>query len=365
MIEPVSIGLIGCGVISSAYLKAASTFDVLNFAACADIDAEASARCSENFDIPSVTVNQLLARDDIEVILNLTIPSAHADINLAALQSGKHAYCEKPFALNTVEGKRVIETAHERSLRVGCAPDTFLGGGHQTVRNALDAGTVGIPIAGTAFMMNHGHESWHPDPAFYYQEGGGPLFDMGPYYLTALINALGPVRRVAALTTRAFDTRTVGSEPRRGEQIDVEVDTHTAGTLEFMNGAIVTVVMSFDVWLHSNRFIEIHGTNASLSTPDPNGFGGSVRVSRTDRTWDELPLTHGYLENMRSIGLADMCVGIRTGRSHRCSGELAYHVLEIMEAFGHSSATGEHIKLTTTPDRPDPLPIGLAIGELD
>ena len=168
-----------------------------------------------------------------------------------------------------------------------------------------------------------------------------------------------------ALTGRAFHNRTVGAEPRRGEQINVKVDTHTAGTLEFTNGAIVPVVISFDVWLHSNRFIEIHGTNASLSSPDPNGFGGSIRVSGTGRTWDELPLTHGYLENMRSIGLADMCVGIRTDRPHRCNGELAYHVLEIMEAFGHSSALGKHIELTTTPDRPDALPTGLPIGELD
>ncbi|MFP6797223.1 MAG: Gfo/Idh/MocA family oxidoreductase [Pseudomonadales bacterium] len=365
MIEPVSIGLIGCGVISSAYLKAASTFNVLKFAACADIDANASTRCSESFDIPSMAVDELLARDDIEVVLNLTIPSAHTDVNLAALESGKHTYCEKPFALNTVEGKRVIQTAKERELRVGCAPDTFFGGGHQTVRNALDGGAVGTPIAGTAFMMNHGHESWHPNPAFYYHDGGGPMFDMGPYYLTALVNALGPVRRVAALTGRAFDTRTVGSEPRRGERIDVEVDTHTAGTLEFISGAIVTVVMSFDVWLHSNRFIEIHGTKASLSSPDPNGFGGTVRVSGTNRIWDDLPLTHGYLENMRSIGLADMCVGIRTDRPHRCSGDLAYHVLEIMEAFGHSSATRRHVELTTTPDRPEPLPTGLTAGELD
>ena len=365
MIEPVSIGLVGCGVISSAYLKAASIFKPLNFTACADIDTAAAAKCGENFDIPSMTVEELLARDDIEVILNLTIPSAHADVNIAALQSGKHAYCEKPFALNTTEGKRVLQEAEERSLRVGCAPDTFLGGGHQTVRNALDEGAVGVPIAGTAFMMNHGHESWHPNPAFYYKEGGGPLFDMGPYYLTALVNALGPVRRVAALTARAFGTRTIGSEPRRGEKIDVEVDTHTAGTLEFVNGAIVTVVMSFDVWLHSNRFIEIHGTDASLSSPDPNGFGGSVRMSQPDRTWAELPLTHGSRENMRRIGLADMCVGIRTGRPHRCSGELAYHVLEIMEAFEHSSITGKHIDLKTIPERPKPLPTGLAIGELD
>ena len=363
-VDPVGIGLIGCGTISGAYLRAAATFDVLNFVGCADIEPAAAGRAEEAFGVPAMPVETLLARDDVEVILNLTIPAAHTAVNLAALEAGKHAYCEKPFGLDVAEGRRVLATAAAAGLRVGCAPDTFLGGGHQTVRGLIDAGAVGKPVAGTAFMMGAGHESWHPNPAFYYQPGGGPLFDMGPYYLTALVHALGPVRRVAAITARGRDTRTIGSKPRAGEIIDVDVDTHAAGTLEFRNGCVVTVVMSFDVRLHSNRFIEIHGVDASLSAPDPNGFGGQVRVSN-GREWEERPLTHGYTANMRSIGLADMCVGIRTGRAHRCNGELAQHVLEVMAAFGESSAAGRHITLDSRPQRPAPLAVGLADGRLD
>ncbi len=362
--DPVRIGLIGCGTISPAYLGAAATFDILRFAGCADLDPQAAKRTEANFGVPAMSVDDLLARDDVEVILNLTIPAAHAAVNLAAIEAGKHAYCEKPFGLDVDEGQRVLNAADAAGLRVGCAPDTFLGGGHQTVRGLIDAGAVGTPVAATAFMMGPGHEAWHPNPAFYYQPGGGPLFDMGPYYLTALVNALGPVRRVAAITSRGRQSRTIASEPRRGESIDVEVDTHTAGTLEFDSGVVATVVMSFDVCLHSNRFIEIHGVDASLSAPDPNGFGGKVRVSRR-REWEDQPLTHGYTDNMRSIGLADMCVGIRTGRDHRCSGRLAQHVLEIMAAFGRSSVEGRHVVLESRADRPVPLPKGLIRGQLD
>ena len=362
--EPVRIGLIGCGTISPAYLRAAATFDILQFVGCADLVADAARKTEAAFGVPAMSVAELLARDDVDVILNLTIPAAHGSVNLAAIEAGKHAYCEKPFGLDVAEGQRVLDAASAAGLRVGCAPDTFLGGGHQTVRQLIDAGVVGTPVAGTAFMMGPGHESWHPNPAFYYQPGGGPLFDMGPYYLTALVHALGPVRRVAAITARGRDRRTIGSQPRAGETIEVEVDTHAAGTLEFHSGAVVTVVMSFDVRLHSNRFIEIHGTDASLSAPDPNGFGGKVRVSN-GREWEERPLSHGYTSNMRSIGLADMCVGIRTGREHRCNGHLAHHVLEIMDAFGKSSIEGRHIVLDSQPPRPAPLPAGLAEGELD
>ena len=361
---PVRIGLIGCGTISSAYLRAAATFDILEFVACADIDPSAAARTEAAFGVPAATVDELLARDDVEAVLNLTIPAAHGEVNLAAIEAGKHAYCEKPFGLDVAEGERVLAAAEAAGVRVGCAPDTFLGGGQQTVRGLIDEGAVGRPLAGTAFMMGPGHESWHPNPAFYYQPGGGPLFDMGPYYLTALVHALGPVRRVAAIAGRGREQRVVASAPRAGEVIDVRVDTHAAGTLAFASGAVVTVVMSFDVRLHSNPRIEIHGTEASLSAPDPNGFGGEVRVS-TGRRWEQRPLTHGYTGNMRSIGLADMCAGIRNGRPHRCDGRLAHHVLEVMAAFGASSAEGRHIDIQSRPDRPAALPTGLADGELD
>ncbi len=362
--EPVGIGLIGCGTISPAYLRAAATFDILRFVGCADIDPDAAKKTEAAFGVPAMSVRELLARDDVEVVLNLTIPAAHGEVNLAALAAGKHAYCEKPFGLDVAEGQRVLAAADGAGLRVGCAPDTFLGGGHQTVRRLIDEGAVGTPVAATAFMMGPGHESWHPNPAFYYQPGGGPLFDMGPYYLTALVHALGPVRRVAAITARGRDARIIGSRPRAGEAIAVQVDTHAAGTLEFHSGAVATVVMSFDVRLHSNRFIEIHGIDASLSAPDPNGFGGTVRVSK-GREWEQRPLTHGYTGNMRSIGLADLCVGIRSGRPHRCDGRLAQHVLEIMAAFGRSSVEGRHVVLDSRPERPAPLPSGLVAGELD
>ena len=362
--KPVGIGLIGCGTISGAYLRAAETFDAIKFVGCADIDPAAAKKTEAAFGVPAMPLDALLGHDAVEVVLNLTIPAAHGEVNLAAIDAGKHAYCEKPFGLDVAEGRKVIAAAKRARLRVGCAPDTFLGGGHQTVRRLIDDGAVGKPVAGTAFMMSAGPESWHPNPGFYYQPGGGPLFDMGPYYLTALVHLLGPVRRVAAITARGRDHRVIGSKTRAGEVIPVNVDTHTAGTLEFHNGCVVTVVMSFDVRLHSNRFIEIHGIDASLSAPDPNGFGGKVRVSR-GREWQQRPLTHGYTDNMRSIGLADMCVAIRTGRAHRCNGELAQHVLEIMAAFGESSIQERHITLTSRPERPAPLRSGLADGQLD
>ena len=365
MTEPVRIGLIGCGTISGAYLRAAKVFEILNFVACADLNPEASKRVEENFDVPSMAVDELLANDYVEVVLNLTIPKAHVEVNLAALEAGKHAYSEKPFGLSVEEGKKVMQLSESTGLRVGCAPDTFLGGGHQTVRNLIDQGSIGRPLSGTAFMMSHGVETWHPSPVFYYEEGGGPLFDMGPYYLTALVNVLGPANRISAITGRGFDQRKVTSQPLAGTVIDVEVDTHAAGTIEFANGAIITVVMSFDVWNHTNHNIELHGSERSISIPDPNGFGGKVRISDPPRNWEERELTHGYNENMRSIGLADMCRGIRTGRDHRASGDLAFHVLEIMDAFGKSSASGQHIDIESSPSRPAALPVGLEHGELD
>ena len=365
MSNSVPIGLIGCGVISGAYLRASKVFEVLNFVACADINPAASARVESEFGVPAVSVDQLLADDAVEVVLNLTIPKAHVEVNLAALAAGKHTYSEKPFGLRVEDGKKVLKTAREANLRVGCAPDTFLGGGHQTVRQLVDQGAIGQPLAGTAFMLSHGVEMWHPSPVFYYEEGGGPLFDMGPYYLTALVNILGPVKRVAAITSKGFAQRTISSKPLAGQTIEVEVDTHTAGTLEFVNGAVITVVMSFDVWNHTNHNIELHGSEGSISVPDPNGFGGKIRTSGASRNWEEHEFTHGYTQNMRSIGLADMCQGIRMGREHRASGDLAFHVLEVMEAFGTSSVAGRHIDIESTVARPTALLMGLEHGALD
>ncbi len=366
MAERVQAGVIGCGNISQAYFHAAKTFDMLAITHCADIDRKAAEAKAKENGLTAVSMEELLDNPAIEIVINLTTPQAHAEVNLRALAAGKHVHGEKPFAVTREDGRRVLEEASRRGLMTGCAPDTFLGGGLQTCRKLVDDGAIGRPVSGTAFMCNHGHESWHPNPGFYYLRGGGPLFDMGPYYLTALIHLLGPVKRVAAIGGRALDERVATSEGARGRTLPVEVNTHTAGVLEFHNGAIITMIMSFDIWKHSHQPIELHGTAGSLGVPDPNTFGGPVRLCGEGETeWRDVPLTHGYTENMRSIGAADMACAIRSGRANRCSGNMAYHVLDIMHAFDESSSSGRHITIESTCEQPAPLPAGLEEGQLD
>ena len=260
----------------------------------------------------------------------------------------------------------MLRLARDKSLRVGCAPDTFLGGGLQTARRAIDEGAIGTPVAATAFMMCHGHEGWHPDPEFYYKRGGGPMFDMGPYYLTALVSLLGPVRRVCGATRISFPERMITSQPRRGQKIKVDVPTHVAGLLDFASGPIATIVTSFDVWHAELPFIEIYGSEGSLSLPDPNTFGGPLRLRQAaDRTWAEVPLSFGYTDNSRGLGLADMAHALRSGRAHRADGEMAYHVLDIMHALHESSGSGRHVELESTCRRPAPLRAELPAGVLD
>ena len=255
-------------------------------------------------------------------------------------------------------GVRTQRLRHDQiGLRVGGAPDTFLGAGGQTARKTLDAGTIGRPVAGTAFMCGHGHESWHPNPAFYYDIGGGPMLDMGPYYITALVNILGPVKRVAGITTKAFEERIATSEARAGLRIPVKVTTHLTGVMEFANGAIITMIMSFDMWRHSLPCIEIYGTEGSMKVPDPNGFGGPVAVAPKGGGWEEFPLA--FPNNARMIGVVDMARAIRSGRPHRASGDLTYHVLELMTAFDKSSQTGQHTEIQSMIERPAPFPEGL------
>ena len=349
---PVRIGVIGCGKISAAYLTAARDYPVLDMVACADIDHASAERVGAEFGLQATGVDALLARDDIEAILNLTVPGAHAPVNLAAIEAGKHVYCEKPFAVDPSAGAEVLAAARERGLRVGSAPDTFLGAGHQTVRALLDAGRIGRVVAASAIWMGHGHEGWHPSPAFFYEPGGGPHFDMGPYYLTALVHALGPVQAVTAMTGRALETRTVGSGPNAGATVPVQVDTHVSGTLEFASGCIGTIALSFDVWRHSHPRLELYGTAGSISAPDPNGFGGPVTVADPGGDWTEVPLGAGPTGNARSIGLADMCIGLRSGTPHRCSGEIAQHVLEVMAAFDRAAAERAQIPIDSRPGRP-------------
>lgn len=358
------VGIIGCGTISGAYFRAAQLFPVLEITACADLNRRAAERAAETWGVEALSVEELLARPDLDIVLNLTVPQAHAEVTVRALAAGKHVHLEKPLALDRTEGARVVAAADAAGLRVSCAPDTFLGAGIQTCLELLDSGKLGRIVSGTAFMMIPGHESWHPNPDFYYLRGGGPLFDMGPYYLTALVQLLGPVRRVSAASAMSGE-RTITSEPRQGERIPVGVPTHVSGTLEFVSGALVTLVMSFDVQHHTNQPLELHGEHGSLQVPDPNTFGGPVRVRVADAdTWDEVPLVNGYTENMRGIGAADLASATLTDRPHRCHSDLALHVLDIMQSLHEAAEQGQHLTLESRCDRPAPLPPGVAAGDL-
>lgn len=366
-LSPVKVGIIGCGNISGIYFKAGQTFQVLDIVACADLDiSRAEAKAKEHGIPKALTPQELLDDPEIQIVINLTIPNAHFDVCKAALLAGKHVHVEKPLSITREQGQELLAIAKERGLRVGCAPDTFLGGGLQTCRKLIDDGWIGEPIAATAFMLCHGHESWHPDPEFYYKAGGGPMFDMGPYYLTALVSLMGPIRSVMGSTRVTFPERTITSQPKYGTKVVVDVPTHVSGIMNFANGAIGTITTSFDVWSHQHSCIEIYGTEGSMMVPDPNGFGGTVSVRRMGASeWTNIPLSHGFAENSRGIGVADIAYAIQSGRPHRCSGELAYHVLEAMHAFHISSDTRSLYEMESTCVRPAALPMGLPKDALD
>lgn len=364
--DRVGIGIIGCGNISAAYLKAARTFPSLDVKAVADLNLAAAEARGAEFGIPAATVEGLLADPAIEIVVNLTVPLAHVEVGLRAIAAGKHVHSEKPLAIDTAEARPLLDAARAKGLRVGCAPDTFLGGAHQTCRKLIDEGAIGQPLAGTAFFMCPGHERWHPSPAFFYRRGGGPVLDMAPYYVTDLVNLLGPVARVAAITARARATRTITSQPLAGQQIPVEVATHAAATLAFVSGPVVTMVMSFDVPRHRHRPIELYGSEGAMAVPDPNWFGGQIEIGTAAGDWRAVITEHAYANgNFRIIGVADMAHAIRKNRPHRASGELAYHVLEVMEAVQRSSDEGRHITIESRPERPAMLPADLMPGDLD
>jgi len=364
--DRLGIGIIGGGNISEAYLKAASHFPILDIKGIADIRREAAEARASQFGLRAMSVEDMLADPSIEIVVNLTIPAAHVEVGLKALAAGKHVHSEKPLGLTTAEARPLLQLAKERGLRVGCAPDTFLGGSHQTCRQLIDEGVLGRPLAGSAFFMCPGHERWHPNPAFYYAEGGGPMLDMGPYYITALVNLIGPVARVSGSATRARSERMITSEPLKGTTIPVEVATHVAGTLEFVSGATVSIAMSFDVPKHRHNPIELYGTEASMIVPDPNRFGGTIEIARAGEDWSEEPTRHPYADgNYRIIGVADLAHAIRSGRPHRASGALAFHALEVMEAFQVSSDRGTHVTIESRPERPAMLPTSLQPGSLD
>ena len=362
----VSVGVVGCGNISAAYLKAAKTFPVLDIVALSDMHFAAAEARSAEFGVPAKSVEAVLADPSIEVVLNLTVPKAHVEVGLKAIAAGKHVHSEKPLGVTLVEARKLVDAAGAKSLRLGSAPDTFLGGSHQTARQCIDDGLIGRPVGGTAFFMCPGHERWHPNPGFYYRTGGGPMLDMGPYYITDLVNLLGPVASVSGVATRTRDERTVTSEPLQGTRVPVEVATHVTGSLLFESGAVVSMTMSFDVARHRHAPIELYGEKGSLIVPDPNYFGGKVEIATASEDWREIPVEHAYADgNYRILGLADMAQAIRQDRPHRTSGALAFHVLEVMEAFQKSSDLGESVAIESRPARPAPMPATLKTGELD
>ncbi len=362
----VGIGVIGCGNISSAYLAAAKKFPILDIVALSDANPSAAKARAAEFGLLARSVDAVLSDPNIEIVLNLTVPKAHVEVGLKALAAGKHVYSEKPLGVALAEARALIDAAADRVLRVGCAPDTFLGGGQQTARRCVDEGLIGRPIGGTASFMCPGHERWHPNPGFYYLGGGGPMLDMGPYYVTALVNLFGPVASVSGVATRTRPERIVTSKPLAGTHIPVEVSTHVTGTLLFAGGAAVSMTMSFDVPRHRHVPIELYGETGSLIVPDPNYFGGEVEFADAAEGWRKIETRHAYADgNYRVLGVADMAHAIRAGRPHRANGALALHVLEVMEAFQTSSDAGKSIAIATRPERPAPMPASLAVGELD
>lgn len=369
MAKTYGVGIIGAGNISEAYLRLAPLFKGIEVRAVADIKPEAAKARSEQFGVAAQTPDELLKNSEIDVVVNLTIPAAHYQVSMDAISAGKHTYSEKPFVLSLDEGEALKKAAEERNLRVGSAPDTFLGGAHQQVRNLVDSGKLGRIASGTTHIMSRGAEHWHPNPDFFYQPGAGPVLDMGPYYITDLVQLIGPVRRVTAFTGMARTERLVTAEgPQKGTYIKVGTPTTIHGVLEFHSGAIVTIGASWDVFSHGHHNIELYGTAGTVYVPDPNFFGGDVVVADQDGNKTKLdPWDHPFGKtnhadkagnsraNYRTAGLADMMASIELGRPARCGLDTALHVVDVMTSLLHAGAMGEVITLTTTCERPQAL----------
>ncbi|MGZ2460088.1 MULTISPECIES: Gfo/Idh/MocA family protein [Rhizobium] len=347
------IGVVGCGNISLAYMRNAPLFRGVEIIACADLNADAAKRRAAEFNLRAADVDSLIDDKDIDLILNLTIPAAHFDVSMRALSAGKHVFTEKPLGVTAAEGRRLVDAAATKGLMLGSAPDTFLGAAGRHARRQMEAGAIGKPVTGTAFMMGRGMEHWHPDPSFYYQAGAGPVMDMGPYYLTMMVNLMGPIRRVQAVATSGQEERLITAEgPKQGTTFKVGTPTSVLSLLEFDCGATVTFGTSWDVFRHSNHPIELHGTEGSLRLPDPDNFGGSVALSSRGAPWQETdtsgelfgavnwPIAAPDRANYRMLGLADLARAIIEGRTPRASGDLALHVLEVMEAILRAGETG-------------------------
>jgi predicted dehydrogenase len=357
--DALRIGIVGAGNIIGQYLVTLPQLPSVQVTAVADLDpARAEAVAGAHDGIRAVDPGALCVAEDVDLVLNLTVPSAHAEVALAAIAGGKHVYNEKPLALSTAAARGVLDAAASAGVRVGCAPDTVLGTGIQTARRCLDDGMVGTPVAASAFMTSPGPERWHPSPGFFYLTGGGPLFDMGPYYLTSLVTLLGPVRRVSAMVATPRARRVVGSGPARGTEFPVEVPTHVTGSLEHESGALSTLVMSFDVWAAQLPRIEVYGSDGSLSIPDPNGFGGEVRMfTSSSPQWSVVAESGGFRDAGRGIGVGDLADALAAGTAHRASAELAFHVLDVLESLLRSAESGAAEQVASSCPRPAPVPL--------
>jgi len=354
----INIGIVGVGYISGIYLEnLVNKFEHTNVIACSDLKPERVQAAHDKWGLAKMTNEELINHPDIDIVLNLTTPDSHYSVCKEAILAGKHTYVEKPLSLTFAQGMELTQLAESKNVLLGGAPDTFMGAGIQTCRKLIDDGTIGKVVGAVAFMMNRGHESWHPDPAFYYKKGGGPMFDMGPYYLTALVNLMGAVSDVSGMTSTSFPTRTITSQPLNGTIVDVEVPTYVSGTLRFENGAIGNIITTFDVAKSSLPYIEIYGEKGSVLVPDPNTFGGPVYLASLDnREYKEVDLTHDYPENSRGLGVADMAECIMHGRKdNRANGQLANHVLEIMEAVHTACLGGNTYEMTTVFERTPPM----------
>ena len=385
-----NLGIVGTGDISNVYFKNLQNYkDIIEIAACADLNVERAKEKASLYNVSKVygSGEELIEDPEIDIVLNLTIPAVHAKVSIAALEAGKHVYSEKPLGATFEDGEKVMALAKEKGLYVGCAPDTFLGGRLQTCRKIIDDGTIGEVIGVSAFVVSHGHEWFHPNPDYFYKEGAGPILDIGPYYVSAILSLIGPITKVSAMSNRAFDTRIIESELRKGQTFEVEVDTNITANMEFANGAIGTLIASFDVWDSELPRMEIYGTKGTICIEDvdpysgPNFFGGKVLLRTRENyrwttfprkeplsEWIEVPIEHqfnstSHAENSRGIGLVDMAYAIRNNREERASGQMAFHSLEVMEAILKSAKEKCYYDIKSTFTRPAPLPVDFPKSE--
>ena len=346
----VKVAMIGVGNISGIYLKNITTrFTEMKIVGLCDLVREKAEKAAAEYGIGKIYTDMYEAFDDpaVDLILNITRPFQHYEVTKQALLHGKHVYSEKPLGASIEEGRELVALAAERKLMVGGAPDTFLGAGIQTCKKLIDDGFIGRPVGASGFMMSHGPESWHPDPEFFYKYGGGPMMDMGPYYITAMTYLLGRVETVSATTSRSFQQRTMTCKEHYGEKIDVDVSTFLSGTMRFESGAVGTLTTTFDVWRSTLPCIELYGEKGTLFVPDPNTFDGPVKLYRPeDGEVRELPLLFGNREHGRGLGLLEMARAIRDGHDDFItSSRRTFHTLDVLTAFDRSSLAGRAIEM--------------------